>query len=762
MPAFHFFIIIGYLVSAAFSGSRVDVALELRGRAVQAEPPTAAVVSAAPRSSDRSAPLDSRPPIRVRAEAPGSVPLSLYPEVDHVLEVTDGLWAPPLVLRSADPLEELTLNATGTGLLRMELVNGTGHPLEAWPASVQVRFQLAESPLDVRRDRAFETDCPVETERLLDGEGKQRRALVCELPEGILDVRLEARGFIPSYLWELRMKPGHSLEPSTYELEEGASLIGTAIRENRAPAGRAKVVLEPTVSDNLARGTLARRGTVLEYRTATDERGFFQIRGIPQGTFSLQARLAEYGLGIAPVVQISAPVEHELGEPLTIPEFPAAVVTVSPATDSADEPWSLLLFDPDGVNRTARTDPLGEGRFELLPSGRYVLMVQDSDGQRWIAQPVNLSPREPRVDIRIEQVPVVGTLILDDEPLAADLYFGGRHGSESVEISSGADGEFFGLLPREGTWDVEIRADDPKVRTVEPNLLVEVDPGLGAAELAIELPGTTIEGRVIDEDGHPSPGAQVMLQSGVREAGITQVETGEDGSFSLSGQRPGTYHLKALGQGRTSSAGETVEVVEDRSTPPVELILTRPREIEGRVVSPNGRGVPGAIVWPIRETGSPFPLDRLVHQIRSGADGGFRLKLGSDSPYSALAILAPGFLLELASLPRETEHRPMEIVLEPPTHGGRLVFADVPGSRPIPHGMVTIDGRWILPLFLLTDRARQSRLRSSNKPLTVPDLPPGRYRVCTRTEASEPTCAAGLLSAGATLELHTHPKETRQ
>jgi hypothetical protein len=289
---------------------------------------------------------------------------------------------------------------------------------------------------------------------------------------------------------------------------------------------------------------------------------------------------------------------------------------------------------------------------------------------------------------------------------------------------------------------------------------VEVDPGLGAAELAIELPRTSIDGRVIDEEGEPAAGAQVILQAMLREAGITQVESGPDGSFTLAGQRVGTYHLQALGRGGTSSTVEVVEVIEDRSTPPVELILSRPREVEGRVVAPSGRGVPGAVVWPIREVGSPPPLDRLVRQVRSGPDGEFRLELGPGRSHSAVAILAPGFPLALKSVPRDSEGRSMEVVLEPPAKGGRVILVDVPDSGPAPGGTVTIDNRWMLPLFLLTQRTRNGGARASNEPLVIPDIPPGRYQVCVRLEAPQPLCTGGFVSAGAPLELH-FKEETR-
>jgi hypothetical protein len=149
-----------------------------------------------------------------------------------------------------------------------------------------------------------------------------------------------------------------------------------------------------------------------------------------------------------------------------------------------------------------------------------------------------------------------------------------------------------------------------------------------------------------------------------------------------------------------------------------------------------------------------------VRQVRSGPDGEFRLELGPGRSHSAVAILAPGFPLALKSVPSESENGSMEVVLEPPANGGRLILVDVRGSGPAPGGTVTIDDRWMLPLFLLTQGARHGGARASNEPLVIQDLPPGRYQVCVRSEAPQPTCTGGFVSAGASLELHSK-EETR-
>jgi len=746
MPSVRLFVLLGALITSAFSGPQVYVDVVLHSHSEPTSEPIVAPLAAAPESPAGKGAL---PPIRVTASLPGAVDLALYPGVDHVLRAEGATWSPPVRLRQGEVPARLTLAVTRTGDLEIPLVNGTGQPLDAWPESVAARFQLLEGPLEISRERSFETACPVETTQ----HGKAtRHTMRCRLPEGVLDLRLEADGYIPDYRWGLRPEPGKVINGREYRLERGASVIGTVLQDDGSPAKGADVVVAPTVADSVAQASLRVSGRSLEYRTTTNDNGFFQVRGLPRGSFDLRASLQDYGLGSLPRLVVSAPIEHRLEEPLVIPYFPAGVVAIDPAVTLKGDPWLVRLFQPGGDAKSAPTDSEGVATFDLLPSGDYIVMVENDDGERLASKQVTLSPDAPRADIRIDQVPVIGTVTLDDEPLAATLYFGGRHGVQSVAIDSGEDGEFTGLLPHEGSWYLEVRAEDPKVRYAERDVQVEVDRGLGAAELAIELPGTSIEGKVVDTQGKPASGAQVIVQPTSGDAGIVQVATEDDGAFRLAGQQPGTYHVKALGRGHTSSATEVVEVSEDQPVEPLRLVLDNQREIRGHVVSPDGRDLPGVSVWAVLEQGSTAPTDALIPTATTGPDGRFTLHIAPDQPWSGVAVLAPGFVLGLFSLPPDgTSETPWELAVSQAGSGVlTLDLDDQPGQMADP---VIVDGRWRLSLGLLTKWARSSGASLRDDRLDIPEMPSASYAFCGSLSGGIASCDTGFLPAGGALRL---------
>jgi hypothetical protein len=739
------YLLLGILLEHAPRGAALQVDIELLS---DREPRLSlgAKVCATPITTTQgetsSSPLT---PICASAEVPGSTGLLLDPGMAYLVHLEgEGVWAPPVSLEPATGERIVTLTASRAGTLEAALVDGTGEPLAAWPQAVQARFQLHETPLKLPRDSSFEGSCPVTMD---DRDGRFVR---CQLPEGLLDLRLEAEGFIPLYLWALGIPPGEPVEARDYRLERGASIVGAVTREDGEPAVGAEMTLGPAVGDSTVRFELGARITTLESRAETQDRGFFQLRGIAPGSYALEARLAEYGVLSVPQIIVSEPAEYRLASPLVIPFFPVATVVVDPPVDHARSPWTVRLFQSSAPLRQTQTDAIGEATFELLPTGELLVLIEDAKGQRWLSRTEAFSPTSPRVQVEIAGIPVVGQIGLDEEPLAASLYFGGKSGAESVVLESGADGEFVGLLPREGVWILEVQSEEPKVRWKTRNLLVEVDPGLGAAELAIELPGTSIEGRVLETDRHPAPGAQVILQPTFIEGGIVQVETGADGTFAMEGQLFGTYQIKAIGRGRRTSGVETVELSKDRPDAALDLILHETREVRGRVVYQDARGVPGATVRALREQGLASATDFLIPSATTGPEGEFLLHVPPDGSWTGVAVLAPGYVLAVEPIPPAPGEDWVIHVAQ--TGGGNLTLVGLGGPEKV-FPTATLDGRWVLPFGVLTTWSQQKILADEADSLVISNLPPGSYRVCVATRESQPTCHSGLLFAGGSLNL---------
>jgi protocatechuate 3,4-dioxygenase beta subunit len=197
----------------------------------------------------------------------------------------------------------------------------------------------------------------------------------------------------------------------------------------------------------------------------------------------------------------------------------------------------------------------------------------------------------------------------------------------------------------------------------------ELRPGMGSVTIAVER-GATVSGRVLDPDGKPVPGATVapaLTGSGNSLTGDTRfsVETGNDGRFSVVLPASGTreYNLIAhdgkYQQWRTWANG----VLPSFSTKPgqvienVELQLTRPATVRGRVTDANGKPVAGREV-------RASAADRLENRyydptVQTAADGTYELKF--IRPGEQFIQVAP-FWLDARQAPEGTSRT---LTLEP-------------------------------------------------------------------------------------------------
>jgi protocatechuate 3,4-dioxygenase beta subunit len=164
----------------------------------------------------------------------------------------------------------------------------------------------------------------------------------------------------------------------------------------------------------------------------------------------------------------------------------------------------------------------------------------------------------------------------------------------------------------------------------------DLKPGMASVTIAVE-PGVTVTGRVLDPDGQPVAGATVapaLTGTGNSLTGDTRfsVQTDHDGRFTvlLPASGPREYNLVAhdgpYGQWRDWANGalppfrtKPGEAIND-----VELRLTRPATVKGRVTDASGKPVAGREV-------RASAADRLENRyydptVTTAADGSYELK----------------------------------------------------------------------------------------------------------------------------------------
>lgn len=153
----------------------------------------------------------------------------------------------------------------------------------------------------------------------------------------------------------------------------------------------------------------------------------------------------------------------------------------------------------------------------------------------------------------------------------------------------------------------------------------------GLNKIALDA-GELVVGQLLDdESGGPLQG-DVMLTSGGRNQEMASIRSGPDGHFS---------HRVAAGSVRVLARAEgystTQRVVSVPATSPLVVRLKRNAQLEGRIETTAGDGVPNArLRFRPLELGSPFWIEAI-----SKPDGSFVvLNLAADVAYEALLVVA--------------------------------------------------------------------------------------------------------------------------
>lgn len=691
-------------------------------------------------------PVEGEP---VKVSVTSSAPLSARLPAGTTWEVSadlPGFWMPRKTLTVGRPEQEtrLALDLWPTGTVSGKLkVKQKGLPLPK-----QVLVKTLAAPAFAKRMSAPKgaLDCPVD----------ENGAWSCSLPAATFDLVVSAEGFIPHYRWAVEIPAGKTLPLGQLVLERGASVAGWAAVEGGAiRPGECLVRLAPLASGGAdPNAALDVERSAIEGSVRSD--GFFQLAGLAPGTYALEVRQPGHAPARVAPVRVMPRTETFLEAPLVLTRLLDLSFEISPALDWLGRPWRAqvtriesgtgsphpIVFD-GSVAEDGRLDIAGQS------PGRFTVDVLDSLGNRLAHQETTVEDPASAPDrIEVSLITLEGRVRLGQEPLQARLWFGGRSGAVNVQMESDEDGRFHGVLPREGDWRVDVEAAEPRLRS-RARVDVRADRS-GRANAEIALPDTRVFGTVVDEQGRPVPGADVLVL-GER---IELPERADPlGTFEVRGLPEGPAWL-AAGQGTRSSGRTFVSLAEGRAVGPVQLRLKPVKRLTGTVVSPLGPVV-GAQVDVI----ASIPPEG-GGSARTGQDGGFEVEIPEKTQRVVAVVSAPGFALRAfdaaagapLSLSVSEETGEIEIGLDGDT--GELLRQDLrvalfQNGLPIP---AYVYGRW----------AHEQGQPRGTQSLRIPNVAPGEYRICLvpmrlplegDPAASGAECASGLLFRGGRLAL---------
>ncbi|MFN7963949.1 MAG: carboxypeptidase-like regulatory domain-containing protein [Thermoanaerobaculia bacterium] len=365
-----------------------------------------------------------------------------------------------------------------------------------------------------------------------------------------------------------------------------------------------------------------------------------------------------------------------------------------------------------------------------MAPGSYQAAISSSRGERLWQEEIRLAPPFEERTIAIEQLWVEGQIRLGQEPLAAELVFGTRAGSESVRLWSDEEGRFEGVLPRSGRWTVAVSARSPQVATHVQVEVEEASAG-GSRRLDILLPATEVRGRVLDPEGRPVAGALVQVLDATGPAS-NAVRSGEDGSYELRGIAPATIQLQAGASVRgkaMESLPRSLDVAEDRRLTGIDLQLMEREIVQGKVLSSRGP-VAGARVSLYPAQGSPGSAQATGADVVTAADGSFATGLPAGSRELEVMVMPPGFALTIRRVVR-APGQPLILAVE--ELGGTLTLLGSPQEARA-DGLGALLTLWKdgIPLGepVLRPWAMLNGGGWDAPSLRLPAMPPGHYQVC--------------------------------
>lgn len=694
--------------------------------------------------------------MRAPLASPGAAAeLPLAGDVVWRLEVRgEGMWAAPQVVATGAREEAIALAVYPLGSVSARLEGAAGElpgELSGLVTGAPGRSGPPATPVACRVE-ALTLRCPV--------------------PAVPIDLQVRIPGHAGFYLWEISPARGKALDLGPQRLVPGASVVGWVESEAGQRLAGIEVALDPDLIGSSLTHDLTRR-IQDPPRAKTNPRGFFQIAGLDPAFVRLRAGDPTLGRGEVGGLELLGGAETRLAGPLTLMRPREVEILVTTPAARGGAPWKIRVNRRDLPGHGTEvaqglTDAAGRFRAHGLLQGQHSAVAEgpSGEGAGWVEFGV---PGPEQVVIEVTLVEIEGTVSFAGDPLAAELWFGGRGGAAPVR--SGEDGRFAGVLPREGLWRLDVVAPAAHVERRMEGIEVRRRADGRPTQLAIELPDTRLSGRVVDSQKAGVPGALVTIVVSEESTAFWSF-TDDGGRFRLAGLGEGELVVSAEGRLASGRFGKapprTVRIREgERESEGLELELRTGRTLRGRVVGTAGEPVAFAWVESYALAGVEF-ADSFAHEAVSGADGVFELTVPEGADRLLLSYGgASGTALRTVLFDVRGEEGP---TLELERRGGE-VRVHLPGV-PQPGGpgaeqVFLFQNGVALPPSVLSQWARAHGVAlGPSAELAVPQLAPGQYSACLLTGeerlavdrapgafAPGPGCRSGYLDAGGLLEL---------
>lgn len=683
---------------------------------------------------------------------PGTFQLQLPAGARYLLRAAaPGLWAPEISVDSRKP--PLT---TELRLYRVGMLTGRFRPPAGFTLPPTLELSLEKSP---------GADQPAKLERTTVACPVSDGLFRCEVPVGRLDFRLSLPGAAAHFGWDVEVGPTKPSELGEIALRPGSSVTGWVINAAGQGLAGSQVRLLPQGAEASVEPSDRQQMRLRSFSADTNERGFFQIAGVPEGNYRLEAEAKGLAEARRDDVEVEEGLETRLRSEIVLDHPASLTLTVEPAVDPYGRDWRVDLgTDPPSRASLKQLTPGERGEAEAtgLSPGPYLLNLRDQDGAVWMRESIVLEPGPNRQLLAVPLLEVDGVVRQGKRPLAARLFFHLPSGNAArVRFGADVEGKFSGFLPEAGQWRVQVEIPGEEGRVTLGIFEVRPAPGLSIAKLELQVPDTLVSGRVVNERGEAVAGAEVRAFAPPPREGEHSTRSDEKGGFRFRGLPEGSYTLSAHLE-EASSDGIPVSLDEELDAPEATLVLRDQVEVRGFVLSRAG-GVPGARLLVIPELGGMSSAQ--FEETHSSAGGLFRAKVPAGTSALTLVVAAPGFgvrmLRELLPLPGAS----LQVNVE---RGGGNLAVSTSLFRPNPDGtrrpmpILFHDGAAV-PLAILMRFSEPTQRTGGLPSMVLPSLESGVYALCSgkattqawRQGSSPPPdeCTSGFLAVGGELTL---------
>jgi hypothetical protein len=659
-------------------------------------------------------------------------PLQFSVPADTSWQVTataKGWWAAPRIATTQPEQRDVTLELLPAAHVTGQLATtGDSH----LPEAVDVLIDIPPNPAR-KTPPTGAGACSV-----LD-----RGRFDCEVPPGVVDLTFRARGFVPVYRWSVAAAAGAPADVGTLTLSTGSSVTGfIALTGAPLVSGRGKVSLYRPGGAGATAARLAR--PVGE--AVVGPKGFFTIGDVPPGRYALQATYPGFAPATVRAVDVVPHVECRIRRAVELQRPQTLTLRTDPPSDPHGHDWLVVVSHASAVTSQYDAPPIWNGRAEggvvilnAEAGGRYRVMVADASGDVFQNAEFTTAGLTSEVHVvTVHFVRVTGTVRRGDAPIAATLWFGGRHGERHVVARSDNDGKFETSLPSAGKWRVQVKTAHGEC--VVSSDIAARDDGLPASA-DIALPGATLSGTVVDQNDRPVERASVSLAT--HDSLVAQIQqTDSTGRFAFDGIPSGLFTAVAEsysgGHTRRSPRYES-SMADGTASEDVVLKLGETQSVHGRVMSSDGAviGARVSVYAPEVTAISSFS------SATTDTAGVFDAAVASECNRVLIEVHAAGFALRVFNVPLDGR----AFTLNLPQAGGALA---VIAPKDVATVLLFQDDR-LLPLSSLFEWSQsQGEPLLDGGILRVHDIAPGRYRACAILQdmaaLDSRHCAEGFLA----------------